>query len=290
MRPKEPCDRRGADRLPSALLCGAACVSAALVFSIFAFLAAFSWPVLSGGQLGSLLSWHWRPLAGEFGILPMVVGSLCLAGSAMAVAYPLALGVCCFVHGCGPAWAARPLFVSIRFMTSVPTVVYGLVSVFLLVPVIRGAFSGSGFSWLAAALVLAVLVLPTVVLIIDTQFQAVRAEVRVAAAAVGLAPSQEMRHLVLPLSRRGLAIAVVLGFGRALGDTLIPLMLAGNAPRVPGSLLDSLRTLTAHIALVVATDSHSAAYNSLFACGLILFLATLCVNLGVLSVRGRRLG
>lgn len=267
------------------LLYCAAAISALAVLAILAFLVYFSLPLFQGEQLAALFSWHWRPLQNEFGILPMIAGSLTLAVSSMLVAYPLALGVCCFAHGLGPDRAARPLLTAVRLMSSVPTVVYGLVATFSLVPLIRGAFSGSGFCWLAALLTLAVLTLPTIVLLLDSQFQRVHSEIRLTAAALGFTRVQEMLQLTLPLSSRGLALAAILGFGRALGDTLVPLMLAGNAPQLPGSLLDPLRTLTAHIALVVATDSQSAAYNSLFACGLILFLVTVLVNLGVRRIR-----
>lgn len=267
------------------LLYCAATISALAVLAILAFLLYFSLPLFQGEQLAALFSWHWRPLQNEFGILPMLSGSLALAVSSMLLAYPLALGVCCFAHGVGPDWAARPLLAAVRLMSSVPTVVYGLVAAFSLVPLIRGAFSGSGFCWLAALLTLAVLTLPTIVLLLDSQFQRVRSEIRLTAAALGFTRVQEMLQLTLPLSSRGLAMAAILGFGRALGDTLVPLMLAGNAPQLPYSLLDPLRTLTAHIALVVATDSQSAAYNSLFACGLILFLVTVLVNLGVRRIR-----
>ncbi|MBS1227511.1 MAG: ABC-type transporter, integral rane subunit [Proteobacteria bacterium] len=267
------------------LLYCAAAVSALAVLAILAFLVYFSLPLFQGDQLAALFSWHWRPLQNEFGILPMIAASLALAVSSMLVAYPLALGVCCFAHGLGPDWAARPLLVAVRLMSSVPTVVYGLVAAFSLVPLIRGASSGSGLCWLAALLTLAVLALPTIVLLLDNQFQRLESEIRLTAAALGLTRVQEMLQLTLPLSSRGLVMAAILGFGRALGDTLVPLMLAGNAPQPPLSLLDPMRTLTAHIALVVATDSQSAAYNSLFACGLILFLLTVLVNLGLRRIR-----
>ena len=279
--------RRNDGVVGSSLLFCATAVSTVSVLAIFGFLLWFALPVFRGEALVSLLSWHWRPQHGGFGILPMLSGSLCLSFSAMLLAYPLALGICCFVHGAGPARAARPLMLAVRFMTSVPTVVYGLVSVFLLVPLIRSAFSGSGFSWLAAGLVLAVLVIPTVVLIIDGQFRQVQAGIGLTGAALGLSPVQQLLRLTVPLSARGLGVAAALGFGRAIGDTLIPLMLAGNAARPPHSLLDPLRTLTSHIALVVATDSQSLVYGSLFACGVILFLVSLLVNLGL---RGWRSG
>ena len=275
-------------RLTERVLFCVTAVSALSVLAIFAFLLWFALPVFRDEALASLLSWHWRPLRGEFGILPMLAGSLCLAVSSMLLAYPLALGICCFVHGAGPARAARPLLAVVRFMTSVPTVVYGLVSVFLLVPIIRSAFSGAGFSWLAAGVTLAVLIVPTLVLLIDGQFLQVQEGIGQTAAALGFTPVQQLLRLTLPLSRRGLGMAAALGFGRAIGDTLIPLMLAGNAARPPQSLLDPLRTLTSHIALVVATDSQSLVYSSLFACGVFLFLVSLLVNLGNQALRGRR--
>ena len=259
----------------------AAAISALSVLAIFGFLVWFSLPVFQSGALTALLSWHWRPTQGEFGILPMVAGSLFLALPAVLLAFPVAIGLCAFVHGIGPAWAARPLLRIIRFMTSVPTVVYGLVSAFLLVPLIRSSFSGSGFSWLAALLTLSMLVLPTIVLILENQFRLVQEEIRLGAMALGFTPIQQLLRLTLPLSARGLLMAAALGFGRAIGDTMLPLMLAGNAPQLPHSLLDSIRTLTSHIALVVATDSQSATYGSLFACGLILFMVSLLVNLGL---------
>ena len=263
----------------------AAALSSLLVLTIPIFLLIFSLPLLEDGQWATLLSWRWRPLAGEFGILPMFAGSLLLAVSTLLLAFPFAVGLCAFAHGIGPQRAARPLLAAIRAMTSIPTVVYGLTSAFLLVPLIRNGFSGSGFSWLAAMLTLVLLVLPTMVLLIDQQFRQISSTLHLTASALGFDRRQQICRLILPLSGRGLRLAAILGFGRAIGDTLIPLMLAGNAPLLPNSPLDPLRTLTAHIALVVATDSQSAAYHSLFACGLLLFLISLMVNLGVRHLR-----
>ena len=277
--------RQRRERLIRLALAMAATISVVAVVAILVFLLSFALPLATGGQLGNLFSWRWRPLAGEFGILTMVVGTLCLASSAMLVAFPLGVALCCFMHGIGPARAAPPLRSVIRLLSSVPTVVYGLIAVFLLVPAIRDAFGGSGFSWLAALLALSLLVLPTIVLIVDQQFAQVAAPLRLTATALGLSPAQQLLRLILPLSRRGLVVAAALGFARAVGDTLLPLMLAGNAVKLPQSLLDPLRTLTSHIALVVATDSQSVAYHSLFACGVILFVFSIAVNLALHRLR-----
>ncbi|MCK9376862.1 MAG: ABC transporter permease subunit [Syntrophobacterales bacterium] len=264
-------------------LCGAfAGISFLSVCTILGFLLYFTWPLVAEGHLARILAWHWRPFQGQFGILPMVAGSFCLAVSALAVAYPMGLGICCFAHGLGPRPLARVVMAVIHFMTSIPTVVYGFVAVFLLIPRIRGVFAyGTGFSWLAASLTLSLLILPTIVLLIHSQIRQVDPGLRLATASLGFTPAQELLWVLLPQSHRGLLAALVLGFARAVGDTLIALMLAGNAPQVPHSLLDAIRTMTAHIALVVATDSHSLAYHSIFACGLILFSLTVMVNLGL---------
>ena len=267
------------------LLFCAAALSGLSVLAIFGFLLWFSLPLFQGDMLMSLFSWHWRPTEGVFGILPMVAGSLCLAISSMVIAFPVGVGLCGFIHGIGPTRLAKPLMGMVRFMTSIPTVVYGLVSAFLLVPFLRNGFSGSGFSWLAALLTLALLVLPTVVLILDNQFRLLHEEMHLGAMALGLSPVQQFLRLTLPLSWHGLLMAMALGFGRAIGDTMISLMLAGNAPQLPHSLLDSIRTLTAHIALVIATDSQSMTYASLFACGLMLATVSVLVNLALYRLR-----
>jgi phosphate transport system permease protein len=129
-------------------MCGLlAVISSLSVFAILGFLLYFTWPLVAAGHLPQILTWHWRPFQGQFGILPMVVGSICLAASALVVAYPVALGLCCFVHGLGPRPLARVVLAVVHFMAGIPTVVYGFVAVFLLVPRIRGVFAqGSGFS------------------------------------------------------------------------------------------------------------------------------------------------
>lgn len=263
-------------------------ISALVVTVIFLFLLYFTIPIAVDGDLGKLMSWDWRPLAGQFGILPMAVGSLCLAVTATLTAYPLGLGICAFIHGVGPRGLVRPVLLVVEFMTSVPTVVYGFVSAFLLVPLLRNCFQGSmGFSWLAASLTLTILILPTIVLVIHAQLRQLGPWTQLTAATLGMSQTQALLWIVLPQGSRGLAAAAVLGFGRALGDTIISLMLAGNAPQLPHSLLDSIRTLTAHIALVVATDVHSAAYQSLFVAGLLLVIMSALLNISIRWIIGR---
>jgi len=267
-------------------LFGAAIFSALIVLALFGFLAWFTLPLFFSGQISELFSLRWQPFHGHFGILPMILGTVLLALSALLIAYPLGLGICLFVQGLGPSSLARPVLLLVHAMTGVPTVVYGFIAVFLLVPLLRDFFrSGTGFSLLAAALFLSILILPTIVLLINSQLQLLVPKLRLTAATLGISTSQELLHISLPAASHGLFAAAILGFGRAVGDTLIALMVAGNATQIPGSSLDSIRTLTAHIALVVSTDSQSTTYQSLFAGGLILFLTTAAVNLTLHRLR-----
>ena len=268
------------------LLCAAAMVSTAAALCILLVLVTLVLPLFAHGGLAAVLGWQWLPFEGKFGILPMVVGSLWLSLGALASATPLAVGLACFVQVLAQGRVKILCLALVHYMTSIPTVIYGFVSIFMLVPLMRQWFErGTGFSLLTAMLALTLLILPTIVLVFHATLREVDRTARATCAALGFSKPSYIRHVLLPLSRRGLLAAVILGFGRAVGDTLISLMLAGNAPMVPGSPADAIRTLTAHIALVVATDSQSTFYHSVFASGLILFLIMVFINLAL-----RRLG
>jgi phosphate transport system permease protein len=264
----------------------AACIGMCLVVAVLVFLIAFAWPAFAGQEWKALLSLDWRPFQGKYGILPMIQGSLALTATAMLMAYPLGMGLCLFCAGLGPAWAARLLQALVQFMAGIPTVVYGFVAAFTLVPFLRHHFSaGTGYSWLSASIVLSFLVLPTVVLIGLSAVHRVQQDLSLTCSALGLSKVQSLVSVIFPAAWPGLLAAGLLGFGRAVGDTLIALMLAGNAPQTPDSLLDSIRVLTAHIALVVATDSQSPAYRSVFVAGCLLFAIAAVVNISVFWVQ-----
>jgi phosphate transport system permease protein len=250
------------------------------VLGILAFLLYFCGPIFRSSSAADIFNWDWRPFEGHFGILPMIVGSLSVSLLALALAFPVAVGICSFAHGLARPWLGKIVLGVVHFMTSIPTIVYAFVSAIVLVPLMRDLFSrGSGFSLFAAAIVLSVLILPTIVLLIHVHWQGMKSNLHIPCAALGFNRSQEIFWVLIPASSRALAVAAILGFGRAIGDTMISLLLAGNAPQLPDSFLDSIRTLTAHIALVVATDPESSAYHSVFACGLILLLITAVLNL-----------
>lgn len=251
-----------------------------VVIAVFGFLIAFALPVVFSEQGLSTFTATWLPTSGQFGILPMLATSFCLAFLSLILGFPLSLGLCCCLHGFVPRPLAKVLGILVRGMTAIPTVVYGFAAIFLLVPLVRKAFdSGSGFCWLSASLVLAVSIIPTMTLVMDAGLRHAVHRLGITGAALGFSSTQMITHLALPLCRMDMLAAAALGFGRAIGDTLIPLMLAGNAPQWPLHVTDSVRTLTAHIGLVMATDSHSAAYGSLFVAGCLLLGANLIVQL-----------
>ena len=264
------------------------------IILLFAMVLAFALPVFGRGLStdgGTLFSWTWNTSQKQFGILSMVAGSLILAVSATACAWPLALGLCGLTISARASgritWGLlATLSVLIRFMTAVPTVIYGFVAVFLLVPLMRTALGrGSGLGLASAGLVLTVLILPTMVLIMEAGLKKRYERVRLDSAALGFRGLATLWHWVLPQSGSALIAALVLGFGRALGDTMISLMLAGNAPQTPAALSDSFRTLTAHMALVTANEAGGEAYNSLFAAGAILLAISCGVSLAVRALR-----
>lgn len=266
---------RSKDRWVERILAFATAVSAIAILSILLLLLYFSFPLLTEGRIYEVLSMEWQPFGGRFGIVPMGVASLCLSSLALLLAFPPAIGLCGLCYVLAPRQTGRLFLALVHFMTGIPTVIYGFVSVFLLVPVVRNWFdTGSGFSLLTATLTMSLLILPTIVLVFHARLEQLDPLLRLATEAMGFTPIQQFRHVLVPAARDGFIVAAVMGFGRAVGDTLISLMLAGNAPQLPSSPLDSIRTLTAHIGLVLATDSRSMAYQSVFASGLFLFLLT----------------
>ena len=253
----------------------AALVSALATVSVFVFMFFLGLPVIAGGHLLELFTSPWAPDQGVYGIRSMVVGSLAISLMSLVFAFPLSLGCSVLISVLEPGRAGLVLKRTVQFMTGIPTVVYGFVGIFLLVPVVRGLFEyGSGMSILTASVLLAILITPTMVLIFSDSFQRVPATYLKAVEALGGSKVQQFIHVILPCSWQGIIAGIILAAGRAMGDTMISLMVAGNSVGLPHSLLDSSRTLTGHIGLIIAADFDSLEFKALFACGLILYLFT----------------
>ncbi|SEM50246.1 phosphate ABC transporter membrane protein 1, PhoT family [Syntrophus gentianae] len=258
-------------------------ISSSLTLLVLGFMAFMALPVLRGGGLFRLLTEPWAPQQGFYGIYPMIVSTAVLSLLSLVFAFPLSLGCSFLISAISPKSLSAVFRRMVQMMTGIPTVIYGFVGIFLLVPVIREVFqSGSGMCLLSASLMLGVLISPTMILFFCDSFDRVPRSFINAAASLGADRAQTLLHVVLPSARKGIVIGILLAFGRAVGDTLISLMIAGNSVMMPGSLLDSVRTLTAQIALVIAADYESPEFRSIFACGLVLYLF---ISLVILIVR-----
>ncbi len=250
-------------------------MSVAASLLIFGFMVILGLPLISSGAFFDLFTAPWLPRQGLYGIAPMVAGTMAIAGMALVFSLPLSLGCASLIGVLGGGRLSSWLHRLVRFMTGIPTVVYGFTGIFLLVPLVRQmAGRGSGMCILSAALLLAILIAPTMILFFTDSFAAVPKSYLSAADACGATPVQKLLYVMIPCSWRGLTTGTVLALGRAVGDTLIALMIAGNAAAWPTSPIDPARTLTAHIALVVAADFDSLEFRTLFACGIMLYLFT----------------
>lgn len=260
------------ERIIRAVLLGCAAVASAAVALIALFV------VLEGRDaLPALLGPAWSPEEGLYGVRAMVWGSLAVTGGALLLAVPAGVGMALFLTEAAPPAAgalARPL---LQTLAGVPSVVYGFVGLTILVPAIRRLLGGPGFSVLAGALVLAVMILPTIAAVAEDALRALPQSYREGAAALGATPWQTVRRVLLPAARGGLTTAVVLGLGRAIGETMAVLMVTGNVAAAPGSPLDPARTLTGNIAMEMgyAVGRHREA---LFATGALLLGIVLAVN------------
>lgn len=256
-----------------------ALASSLITVAILVFMVFMGLPLMREGGFYQLLVKPWAPYQGAFGIYPMIVGTACISLLGLAVAFPLSLGCSFLIATIAPKPVSRGFRRLIELMTGIPTVIYGFVGIFLLVPFIRELFqSGSGMCVLTAALVLGIMITPTMTLFFCDSFDRIPRSYLDAADALGASPVQKLLYVILPSARKGMLNGVILALGRAVGDTLVALMLAGNSVRVPESVLEPARTLTAHIALVIAADYESPEFRSIFACGVVLYLFTMVVT------------
>ena len=255
---------------------------------ITAFIFKEGLPIMLRVGLGRfILSSDWYPTEGEFGIFPMIVGSLAVTAGAMVIGVVFGLGCAVLLTQFAPPRLVSIIKPSIELLAGIPSVVYGFMGVVILVPLIRDYLGGPGLSVLAASIVLGIMVLPTITSISVDALQAVPRSYREGSIALGATVWQTTHRVVLRAARSGIVAAVILGMGRAVGETMAVIMVAGNTLDVPGSILDPVRTLTSNIALEMgyAAGDHRKA---LFATGVVLFVIIMILNTIALAVSRRR--
>jgi phosphate ABC transporter permease protein PstC len=218
----------------------------------------------------------------------MIVGSVWVTIGALVIAGPFGLACAVFLVEIAPRRVADVVRPAIQLLAGIPSVVYGFVGIIVLVPLVRERLGGPGLSVLSAAVILGIMVLPTVISISQDALEAVPRSYREGALALGCTQWQAISRVVVPAARSGIGAAVVLGMGRAIGETMAVIMVVGNAVKMPSGPLDPARTLTSNIALEMAyaAGEHREA---LFATGVVLFIFTMALNtLAVLQSKRRK--
>jgi phosphate ABC transporter permease protein PstC len=229
------------------------------------------------GLKSFLLGRDWYPSEKSFGLFPMIIGSLMVTFGALIIGVPLGLASAIFLAEFSHRRLTRILKPVIELLAGIPSVVYGFIGLMFLVPLIREKLGGPGLSVLAASIILGIMILPTVISIAIDSIRAVPDSFREGSLALGATRWQTVRMVVLPAARSGIIAGIILGMGRAVGETMAVIMIAGNAADIPGSILDPVRTLTANIALEMAYASGEHR-EALFATGVILFVIIMILN------------
>ena len=231
------------------------------------------------GVFDFLLGREWSPsdVPPLFGIFPMILGSICVTLGAIMVGLPLGIFTAVFMAHMCPKRFYYILKPAVDLLAGIPSVVYGFFGIVVLIPLVRTTFGGNGSSILTASLLLGVMILPTIISVSESSLRAVPQELYDGALALGASHERAVFGIILPAAKSGVLAAVVLGVGRAIGETMAVIMILGNAVAVPGSILDPVRTLTTNIGIEMgyASGEHRQA---LFATGIVLFVIIMILN------------
>ncbi|HIS95152.1 MAG TPA: phosphate ABC transporter permease subunit PstC [Candidatus Ventricola gallistercoris] len=269
----------------------AALMSILCVALICIFLFANGMPaIMEIGPLQFLLGKTWRPGNDIYGIFPMIVGSIYVTGGALILGVPVALLTAIYLAFFCPEKIYRIVKPAVELLAGIPSVVYGFFGIVVLVPMVRTLsepFDGKGNSILTASILLAIMILPTIIGVVEPALRAVPRSYYEGALALGATHERSVFTAVVPAATSGVLAGIVLGIGRAMGETMAVIMVAGNQPRMPKGIFQGIRTLTGNIVIEMgyAAGLHREA---LIATGVVLFLFILLMNLAFSLLKGRR--
>ena len=268
-------------------LCALASVLSVLLICVFLFAGGI--PAMAEiGLFDFLAGKRWAPSDSPalFGILPMILGSIYVTLGAVALGVPIGILTSVFLARSCPPRVYKILHPAVELLAGIPSVVYGFFGLVVLVPFVRNVFGGNGRSMLTASILLAIMILPTIITVSEAALRAVPESCYEGARALGATHERSVFGVILPAAKSGVLAAIVLGLGRAMGETMAVIMVAGNQARMPTGILNGVRTLTSNIVMEMgyAADLHREA---LIATGVILFIFILLVNLSLALIKRR---
>lgn len=293
-RKKEPMTGKKAlkamERVMNALffICGMVAVAFVLLISIYLIISGLP-AILEIGPINFLFGTRWYASTGDFGIFAIILTSFAGTAGAILVGVPIGLMTAIFLSKVAPPKFAAVVHAAVELLAGIPSVVYGLVGMILLVPAIRVAFDlPSGATLLAAIIVLAVMILPSIVSVSETALRAVPREYEEASLALGATHIETVFRVSVPAARSGIATAIVLGIGRAIGEAMAIIMVAGNVANMP-SLFSSVRFLTTAVASEMAYAS-GLQRQALYSIALVLFIFIMIINIALNTLLKRKKG
>ena len=275
------------EQLMHAVFLLSACVSILCVAMICVFLFANGIPAIGKiGVLNFLTGEKWKPGNNLFGILPMILCSIYVTAGAVIIGVPIGILTAVFMSKFCPKPVYKVVKPAIDLLAGIPSVVYGFFGMVVIVPVVSQLFGGSGKSMLTASILLGIMILPTIIGVSESAINAVPSSYYEGSLALGASHERSVFFATLPAAKSGILAGVILGVGRAIGETMAVIMVAGNQPRLTGNMLKGIRTMTANIVMEMgyATGLHREA---LIATGVVLFVFILIINL-TFSILKRR--
>lgn len=243
-----------------------------VILLIIAFVFREGFPIFQQyGFLNFIFGMDWSPSNGQYGVFTMIIGTLSITVLALIMAVPLSILCAIFMAEIAPNTMRRILKPVIETLAGIPSVVYGFFGLIILVPFMRVNFGGTGFAMLTASIILTVMIMPTIISVSEDALRSVPLEYKEASLALGATQWQTIKNVIFPAAFPGVITGTILGMGRAVGETLAVIMVAGNVTQIPHSILDPVRALTSNIALEMgyATGLH---YNALFGTAVVLFI------------------
>ena len=267
------------------LMAATASIAAAALICFFLFKSGIP-AIAEIGIVDFIFGREWRPANDIYGIFPMIVGSVYVTVGALILGVPIGILTAVYMVEFSSEKLYRIMKPAVNLMAGIPSVVYGFFGLVVLVPIVRDNFGGRGMSVLTASILLALMVLPTIISMSESAIRAVPRAYYEGGLALGASHERSVFFTVVPAAKSGIFAGITLGLGRAIGETMAVMMVAGNQPIIPGTIIDGVRTLTTNIVMEMgySTDLHREA---LIATAVVLFVFVLIINLTFSALKRR---